>query len=480
LEEEDMDRNAGKDQSSSARLAELGHTQKLDRSLSVAQVVSFGLADVSPTLTVIYFASAAFAVAGTFVVAGGIFLSVVVVFTGMCLAELASIYPLSGGIFAIVGRTLPPPFKWMMLAVYLMTGVLVVGSPVVGIAAFLNGLFPGLHASQPVVVIVVMVLVTALSLTRVKLSAWTTFYMVGVELFVLIVLAFAAILHAHNSIGQVIFQPQYLSNGKLLPVGVSVMLVALVPLYNVIAGYDGVMGFAEELKGGTRAMGKAVMWTASLTGIAVMIPIIAITIAAPNLKDFFQAPIPAIYALQSTLGSGVTSVIDAVACVALFNVSLVAIMYYTRVLFGTATEGVWPDPVDRVLSHVNRFQVPDVCAGIMIVITLLLSLVASLDSILILAGAFTAAMFFGVGLSALVSRFTDRDVDRPFRMPIWPFPPIVVLVVTGVALVQEGWQYAEPLLIALAVGLVGWGLSHLWHAGTPDVVTPTVVVEPTP
>lgn len=469
-----MSTESNSSQSSAERLAELGHVQKLDRSLNLTQVISFGLADVSPTLTVVFFAAAAFAVAGTFVIAGGIFLSIVVIFTGMCLAELASVYPLSGGIFAIVSRTLPSPFRWIILCLYLMTGILVVGSPVVGISAFLNGLFPSLHASQTLVVIIVLILVSVLALTRVRLSAWSTVYMIGIELLVLTALAIAALFHTHHSLGEVVFHPTYLSHGKLVAVSFSVMLLALVPLYNVIAGYDGVLGFAEELKGGPRQLGKAVMWTASLTGVAVMIPIIAIAVAAPNLVEFFKAPIPAIYALQSTLGSGVTKVIDAAAIIALFNVSLVAIMYYTRVLFGTATEGVWPKPVSKFLSHTNRFQAPDVSAMIMIVVTALLSLATSLDSILILGGAFTAAMFFFVGVTGLVTRFKDRNVERPFRMPLWPLPPIIVVVVTGVALAKQETEYLRAVLIAVAVGLVLWLVSRFWDSElgkNPGLVT---------
>ena len=33
-----------------------------------------------------------------------------------------------------------------------------------------------------------------------------------------------------------------------------------------------------------------------------------------------------------------------------------------------------------------------------------------------------------LAFSALISRIRDRGIERPYRMPLWPLPPIVALI----------------------------------------------------
>ena len=40
-------------------------------------------------------------------------------------------------------------------------------------------------------------------------------------------------------------------------------------------------------------------------------------------------------------------------------------------------------------------------------------------------------------ISALVSRYTQRDLPRPWKMPLWPAPPIIGLVGCAIALSQQ-------------------------------------------
>jgi amino acid transporter len=74
-------------------------------------------------------------------------------------------------------------------------------------------------------------------------------------------------------------------------------------------------------------------------------------------------------------------------------------------------------------------------------------------------------VYFCIGLAAFWSRISQRDEPRPYRMPLWPLPPIVVVGFTGVALATQGRVYliAELILAAIAVAL--WALSKIWSRG---------------
>jgi amino acid transporter len=86
-----------------------------------------------------------------------------------------------------------------------------------------------------------------------------------------------------------------------------------------------------------------------------------------------------------------------------------------------------------------------------------------------------------IAISALVSRIRQPDLPRPFRMPLWPAPPILALIGVGVALSQ---QKVIDLLIVAGIFVVGAAYYVLflrprssthWHA--PEA--PSTVEDPT-
>jgi amino acid transporter len=68
-----------------------------------------------------------------------------------------------------------------------------------------------------------------------------------------------------------------------------------------------------------------------------------------------------------------------------------------------------------------------------------------------------------IAVAAIVSRIRDRGASRPSRMPLWPLPPILVLVGVVIALTQ---QSARDILIVLGLFVVGlayyYGYLHRW------------------
>ena len=70
-----------------SRLEQLGYSQQLERRLNIPEVVGLAMADVSPTMAVLFLSAGVFVVGGTFSVGAGLILSVVVVLISLCLAS---------------------------------------------------------------------------------------------------------------------------------------------------------------------------------------------------------------------------------------------------------------------------------------------------------------------------------------------------------------------------------------------------------
>ena len=109
--------------------------------------------------------------------------------------------------------------------------------------------------------------------------------------------------------------------------------------------------------------------------------------------------------------------------------------------------------MNRVLGGLNKFRAPG--AGIMVLAipAAVLVFTSALNFLIIFAGTVIAAVYFCIGLAALWSRRSMPNEPRPFKMPLWPLPPLIVVAFTAIALATQETQYllAEVVLIAVAI-----------------------------
>lgn len=451
--------------SSSDRLKALGYEQGLRRNLSVIHVVGLAMADVSPTMAVLLLTAGCFVIGGTFAVGANILLAVVVMLIALCLGELASMFPLAGGMYSLVDKILPKPLSWITTFNYLLQGIVIPASIALGIGVFLRDLLPGISWPDWVIALIVLVAAGAITVTRVEIGAWATLIMVVVEIMVLGIVTVAAFSHPQRSIGEAIFQPVLLSNGSLIPLTLSAAVATLAPAFNVINGYDASLGFAEELKGHERDIGKAVLIAAFLASVFIIVPLIASVVAAPDLKAFLADPTPVVYSVQASLGSSARVLVDIGVIIALFNATVSLFMYFARGFYATGRDGMWPPTISRKLAQLNRFGAPGWGLFALFAPSCVLIFLSELNWLIIFAGTIIAAVYFFIGLAALWSRISQRDQPRPFRMPLWPIPPLVVTAFTGFALVEQETQYLVGEVVLIGVALLFWLMSKAWSQG---------------
>jgi amino acid transporter len=453
-----------------SRLEQLGYSQQLQRRLNIPEVVGLAMADVSPTMAVLFLSAGVFVVGGTFSIGAGLILSVVVVLISLCLGELAGMFPIAGGMYSLVRRVLPGPFSWITMFNYLIQGVVIPASIALGLVAFIKDLAPAITIPDTVVAIVLLALATALALTKVEVGAWATAAMVIVECVVLGIITVAALLHPHQPLTEVTFHPVVLSGGELAAVSFGVMLATLAPAFNVINGYDAALGFSEELKGGEKNIAKAVIISAVLACVLIMVPLISAVVAAPDLKEFFNAPTPVIYSVQASLGSNARIIIDVGVIIALFNAMLSLLMYFGRGVYTTGRDEVWPAAINRALGGLNRFRAPGIGILVLAIPAAVLVFTSALNFLIIFAGTVIAAVYFCIGLAALWSRRSMPDEPRPFKMPLWPLPPLIVVGFTAIALATQERQYLIAEVVLIVVAIACWLGAKKW---APDQNVPT-------
>jgi amino acid transporter len=144
------------------------------------------------------------------------------------------------------------------------------------------------------------------------------------------------------------------------------------------------------------------------------------------------------------------------------------LMYFGRGVYTTGRDEVWPAPVNRALSSLNRFRAPGVGIMVLAIPAAVLVFTSALNFLIIFAGTVIAAVYFCIGLAALWSRRSMPNEPRPYKMPLWPLPPLVVVIFTAVALATQERQYLVAEIVLIAVALACWLGAKKWAPNQHD------------
>jgi amino acid transporter len=121
-------------------------------------------------------------------------------------------------------------------------------------------------------------------------------------------------------------------------------------------------------------------------------------------------------------------------------------------MFSTARDRAWPKPVSDALTRVNGNGAPWVATLFIGACATILCAKSSLQTVVSSTAVMIIALYALIAISALVSRVRQRELPRPWRMPLWPVAPAIALVGVGIALSK---QTRRDLLIVLGIFVVG-------------------------
>ncbi|MBU8878195.1 APC family permease [Bacillus sp. FJAT-29790] len=428
----------------------------LKRKLSSWHVLGISMADASPAMAVLLLSTGVFSIGGTFAIGASLILAAVIIMISLTLAELSSMYPYSGGMYSIISNVLPKPLAWIAMFNFLIQGVILPASFVLGVGQFLKDLIPSIPVSSQIIGLIALTLIMVIAIMSVELGAWVVIAMIIIQAVVVLAVVGAAIVNPNQAFIDMTFNPTMLKDGVLVPVTLGVMITTLAPAFSVINGYDAVLGFAEELKGGPKVLAHSVIKAAILACVFIIVPLIAGIIAAPNLVEFFSSNSPIVYSVQQAFGSQIGGLITIGVIFALFNAGLSIFMYFSRVLYSTGRDKVWTPSINKALSRLNKHSVPGLGVLVLFVPATVLIFVSHLNWLIIFAGTIISCVYFFIGLSGILSRIKNKDAERPFKMPLWPLPSVIVVLFVGFAIVSQETQYLIGELILAAVAFISY------------------------
>lgn len=424
------------------RLIDLGYKQELKRGLSVPQNIVMALSNVSPVMAAFTYALAAFAVVGTATAPAAILQGINVICIGLILGELGSLYPVSGGLYSITSYVLPKPLVFLGVFNFMIQAFIYIPAIAMGVGAYLQILFPQLpqgDVATSVISALSLIVALLIGLNSIVTNSRVAQVFLALQMIVIVIFLYIAFANPQRGLGELVFHPQALDeNGMLVPATFGMVLMGIGIMCAAIDGYGASLGFSEETKGSCRNVGKAVFLSATITAVIIVTVDVFSMVAAPDLKAFLSADSPLLYVTESYLGPIGADIINIGIIIASFGCNVVLINYMARVLWTGGRDRLWPDFINNALTKVSgKSQVPWVATLVIAVVDCALVFASDLVTMITFGGMSAAVVYLLIAIGSIRSRIKEKDIERPFKMPLFPLPSIIVIVFLCVAICSQ-------------------------------------------
>lgn len=363
-------------------------------------------------------------------------------------AELGAAFPRAGGIYPGLGAVLGPPlaFPYMVLAV--PGAFAFVAFTAVGLGDYVRVLAPQLPLES--IAVTAIVLGAAIAALNVQFGALITGVFLGIEALALALLAGVALSHPARPLIEVLVHPLLLDHGVLKPVSFFTLGLAAVSGVWATGGANWAMFFGEEMQDAERRIGRVIAWVGFIAAVVIATPIVLMLTSVSDLAQTLGTEAPIAAYLEHTGGATTAMLVSIGVIAALFNNVIASCMVFGRLLYSTGRDGIWPQPVNRLLSHLHpRLRSP-------LNATLIVGMVAAAATVLgekylliYLSGDVSA---YGLIAIALLVGRSRGLLGVHYRSPFFPVLPVFCVVFTGLAVAAD-WMDPDagrPSTILLA------------------------------
>jgi amino acid transporter len=454
------------------------YQQQLARTLRVAGNMTITLSVIGPAASVFAIGSIALRQQGS-----GAFLAfLAAALISFCLAvgwaELGALYPTAGGLYGIVGRVLGRRAGFLALALQLALFVIVPSAFALAAGQYLNAVWPAIGPRTAALVL--LAAAAALTVVGIRFNAAVTAALLAVELTIILVVSALGFTHAHWSLAGTLIDPRvYAADGSAAPATVRMLLAGVVLGLGAYAGYGGAVILSEETQGPRRGIARAVLGALGVAVVAELLAITAALLGTPSQAQLTTAPAPMSYLVRSLGGDRLVTVVTLALVATFFNIVLAVLLEYARTLYSSGRDRAWPTPLSGALGRIHPATRTPVVASLTIgAAALTLTALSDYAAAVTFASLTVVVTFALIALSALVSRLRQPGLPRPYRMPLWPLPPLVALAGVAVTVVLQTGRDLAIVAGILAAGLLYDAVYLRPRRGTHWILLDPVVDEP--
>ncbi|MFI6144123.1 APC family permease [Streptomyces sp. NPDC051109] len=442
--------------------------QKLKRSIGVVGGTLLTLSCVTPASTLFVVVPDLFASLGSWTALTIAIGSLLCIGVAFCYSELGTLIPSAGGEYAMVSTMAGRLAGWLVFVLSLLVVMIVPPVIAMGTADYLA---PIVHIPAPVAGGGVMLLATLAGLLDLRANAWITGIFLVLEVVAAALVAVLGFAHSERGADALVHGTVAAEGGGTSTVTAMMVVSGLAIALFITQGFSTAVYLSEELENPRRNVARTVLATLAISTAVILVPVIAITVGAPDLSALTEGDLGGMVTAWSN--SAVGTFVSLCVALAIINAGIVMVIQNSRVLFASARDKAWPAPVNHALSKLGRFGSPWVATLLVGVPGAALCFV-NLDTLYGVTGVSVTGMYLLVAVAALFARRGAHREVAAWRMPLWPAVPIGLIAVLAYILTQQETQYLLWTGGIVAVATLYWALylrprqDTRWLVSVPD------------
>ncbi len=433
---------------------------EMKKTLTLSQVVLFGLAYMTPIIVLGTFGVLAVVTQGA--VAGAYLAALVaMLFTAHSYGRMAAAYPVAGSAYAYVRHAIDDRLGflagWAILLDYLFLPMVIW---LIG-AAYLNSAFPSIPTALWLLAFIAVT--TVINVLGLKLASLVNSAMMLIQMLVLVAFVSLSVHYILGDPTQPLFSlaPFLGSDGGSLPV---LMAGAAVACYSFL-GFDAVTTLTEETRDPQRTLPRAILLITLLGGLIFVVVSYCVQLAAPGFD--FANPDAAAYAIARNIGGDLfVSIFLIGLVVGQFASGIAAQASGARLIYAMGRDDVLPR---RWLGTLGRYGTP--LGGLML--SALVALLALTMDVLSAASFinFGAFLAFALVNLAVIFHYYLKECRRgpgdTLRFLVCPAIGLVAIVWLLFSLDHRAIMLGSIWLLA-GVGWLVW-LTRGFRRPTPEL-----------
>ncbi|MEB3368950.1 APC family permease [Saccharopolyspora mangrovi] len=420
-------------------------SERLPRVLTVFGGVLLTLSCITPGSSLFILVPELVQTQGTGVVLTLVLAAVISAGVALCYGELGTRFPIAGGEYSIVSRVLGRGAGWLTFVLSL--GMIFVVPPVIalGTADYLASV-----VELPVAVTgaAVMLVATLIALLDVRSNALVTGTFLAVEVLAAALVAGFGFAHAHRPVSALLTPTIPDATGRYSPFTWGVLLTGLAVGMFTFQGFSSAVYLSEELKQPERSVVRTVMWSLVASVLIIGVPTVAVVLGTGSDAELAGADFIAI--VDSWGGPVLSTFVGLSVAAAILNAVIVMVLQNARVLYASARDQAWPEPVNRVMTKLHpRWKSPWAATLVAGLPAAALAGLVSSETLVGVTGVIVAGLYLAIAVAALRARRTPSTAG--WRMPLWPVP--AVLTISAIVLALANQAPADLAITAGALAL---------------------------
>jgi amino acid transporter len=380
---------------------------------------------------------------------------IVAVFGALTLAELATMYPRSGGVFVYIREGFGPLpaflFGWTEMLVIRPSAL---GAIAMIFAEYTQTFVPMSEAQVRMVAGAAIIVLGLLNIRSIHGAALLENATTGAKVLALIGLTIVAFIFGDASSGALAG-----SNISFSPTTWAGFGIALVSVMWAYDGWADLTFVAGEVKDPSRTLPRALLWGVATIVVVYLLVNLAYVWVLP-MDVMATSPLVAADTATRIFGRIGAAIVAALVMLSAFGALNGSMMTGPRIFWAMADERLFFKPVAAVHP---KFQTPHVAITMAVILGVLYVSLATFKQ---LADAFILGIwpFYALAVAAVfVLRKRRPHAERPYRTAGYPVVPIVFLLASIAMLLNALFTAPVSTMLCFGAILVGIPVYFVWR-----------------